>query len=413
MLNLGMISTRFNGLDGVSLESSKLADVLTQAGYQVAWFAGELGERFTPGRLHRSAHFATEANRQLEAACFGTSTRSPEISAALRNAIEDLKVALRSFLDDFSIDVVIAQNVLCLPMQLPLGMALTEVLAERDMPVVAHHHDFAWERERFAVHAVPDILGAAFPPVLRRMRHVVIQSSAAAELRRRRGVEATLLPNVMDFERGPASPGDGARFRVRAGLADDDVVLLQPTRVVPRKGIEITLDLAGALADDRVKVVITHPEGDEGHDYGRALRAQAAALGVDLRFVPPEHGAGRPRELALADAYAAADLVCFPSRYEGFGNALLEAFFHRRPLLVNRYSAYVSDIAPTGVRCIEVDGALDPVAIDEVERLLDDPAAWAEAIDLNYEIGRRQFSYAVLRERFLPLVEEVAAVPVA
>jgi glycosyltransferase involved in cell wall biosynthesis len=278
------------------------------------------------------------------------------------------------------------------------------------MPVVAHHHDFAWERERFAIHAVPDILAAAFPPVLHRMRHMVIQSRAAEELRRRRGVEATLLPNVMDFERGPAHTGDAARFRAYAGLDERDVVLLQPTRVVPRKGIEITLDLAGAVADERVRVVVTHPEGDEGPEYGRLLRARAKALGVDLRFVPTQHGYPLSAEQALADAYAAADLVCYPSLFEGFGNALLEAFFYRRPVFVNRYSVYVNDIAPTGVRCIEVDGALDPVALDEVQRLLADPRAWQEAIDRNYEIGRRHFSYMTIRERFLPLVDEVAAV---
>jgi mannosylglucosylglycerate synthase len=61
----------------------------------------------------------------------------------------------------------------------------------------------------------------------------------------------------------------------------------------------------------------------------------------------------RPR---LGDVYAAADLVCYPSRYEGFGNALLEAFFYRRPVLVNRYPVYVRDIAPAGVECIELNG---------------------------------------------------------
>jgi glycosyltransferase involved in cell wall biosynthesis len=411
-LNIGMISTRFNGLDGVSLESAKVADVLQSAGHTVTWFAGELGERFQPGMVHDRAHFATEANRQLEAACFGTSTRSPAITLALREATDELKVALRSFLEAFQVDVVIAQNVLCLPMQLPLGMALTEVLAETGLPVVAHHHDFSWERERFAIHAVPDILGAAFPPMLRRMRHVVIQSSAAEELRRRRGVEATVLPNVMDFERGPGQASDGTRFRARAGLAPDDILLLQPTRVIPRKGIEITIDLAGALDDDRVKVVITHPEGDEGHDYGRALRDQAARLGVDLRYVPVMPGEAVPGQLLLADAYAAADLVCFPSLYEGFGNALIEALFYRRPVFVNRYSAYVSDIAPAGVRCIEVGGGVDPLAVDEVQRLLADPASWSEIVEHNYQVGREHFSYATVRERFLPLVDEVAAVPV-
>jgi glycosyltransferase involved in cell wall biosynthesis len=412
LLKLGMISTRFNGLDGVSLESSKLADVLEEAGHTVAWFAGELGPRFSPGRLHPSAHFETESNRRLEAACFGAFRRTPEITAELRDATEELKAALRAFIADFSIDVAISQNALCLPMQLPLGLALTEVAAELDLPVIAHHHDFSWERERFDVHAVPDILGAAFPPLLHRMRHIVIQSSARTELERRRGVTPTLLPNVMDFERGPAEPGVGSRFRDHAGLAEDDIVLLQPTRVVPRKGIEISIDLAAALGDPRVKVVITHPEGDEGREYGRSLREQAGRLGVDLRFVEPQRFEGQSREAALGDAYAAADLVCFPSLFEGFGNALLEAFFHRRPVFVNRYSAYVNDIAPTGVKCIEVDGGLDPLAVETVRELLENPSEWKDAVDDNYEIGRRCFSYQVIRERILPLVDEVMSIGV-
>jgi mannosylglucosylglycerate synthase len=410
-VNLGMISTRFSGLDGVSLESAKVAEVLEAAGHHVAWFAGELGDNFQPGMVHSRAHFETEANRQLEAACFGTSTRSPEITNALRAAAEELKEPLRKFLRDFQIDVVVAQNVLCIPMQLPLGIALTEVLAETGTPAVAHHHDFFWERERFMVNAVPDILGAAFPPVLPRLRHVVIHSGAAGALRNRRGVDPTVLPNVMDFERGPVHPGDGERFRAQAGFRADDIILLQPTRVVPRKGIELTLDLAAALGDDRVKVVITHPEGDEGHEYGSLLRARAEQYGVQLCFVPtqPQHTAAEPDGLLLPDAYAAADLVTFPSIIEGFGNALLEAFFYRRPVFVNRYPVYVSDIAPTGVRCIEIDGAVDSLAVGQIRDLLDDPTAWKAHVDANYDISREHFSYKVVRDRLLPLLEQAAS----
>lgn len=411
-MNLGMISTRFNGLDGVSLESAKVATVLRQQGHDVAWFAGELGESFQPGMVHGRAHFDTPANRRLEAACFGTSTRSPGTTRALREATEDLKTALRDFLDAFEIDVVIAQNVLCLPMQLPLGLALTEVLAETGLPVIGHHHDFSWERERFKVNAVPDILGAAFPPVLPRMRHVVIQSTAAAELRRRRGAESTVVPNVMDFETGPDRLGDPRAFRALAGVADDDIVLLQPTRVIPRKGIEMTIDLAAELADPRIKVIITHQDGDEGHEYGRSLREKADRLGVDLRNAPVRHFSADPGQPTLADAYAAADLVCFPSLYEGFGNALLETFFYRRPVFVNRYLPYVTDIAPTGVQCIEVNGAVHPDAVKEVVRLLEDPSRADEAVARNYEIATEHFSFKVLRERYAPLVSEVAAVKV-
>jgi mannosylglucosylglycerate synthase len=407
-LVVGMVSTRFAGTDGVTLEAAKLAEVLAAAGHRVVWFAGELGERFAPGRLHPPAHFESEANRALEAACFGVRTRDPATTALIRERCDDLKAALRGFLGEFGVDLVVAQNVLCLPMQLPLGLALTEVLVEEDLPVLAHHHDFWWERDRFFPNAAADLLGAAFPPALQRMAHLVINTAAARELARRRAVEATVLPNVMDFERGPARPGDGARYRQAAGLGPGDLLLLQPTRVVPRKWIEATVEVAGRLpaaGGPPVTVAVTHAEGDEGHGYGAHLRELAARLGVDLRFVAAGEGGGGPE---LADAYAAADLVCFPSVWEGFGNALLEAFFHRRPVLVNRYPVYADDIAPAGVRCIELDGEVTDRAVAEVRDLLAEPERGRAMAEANYQAGRRHFSYATVRERVLPLVDRLA-----
>jgi hypothetical protein len=36
-------------------------------------------------------------------------------------------------------------------LNIPLGLALTELIAETDIPVIGHHHDFFWERKRFLV----------------------------------------------------------------------------------------------------------------------------------------------------------------------------------------------------------------------------------------------------------------------
>jgi glycosyltransferase involved in cell wall biosynthesis len=330
------------------------------------------------------------------------------VTRSLENRAAELKTLLRWFLRDFDVDVVVVQNALCLPMHVPLGMALAELLAETGIPAVAHHHDFAWERERFRRPQVPDVLRAAFPPALPGLWHLTIQSAARDQLRRRRGIAATVLPNVMDFEEEPAR-GDGAAYRDWAGVGPDDLLLLQPTRVVPRKRIETTLRLASQLDDGHVKVVVSHHEGDEGFGYGRRLREEAERLGVELIFAPVraeyEQDPARP---LLADAYAAADLVCYPSRVEGFGNALLEAFYHRRPLLVNRYPVYRRDIAPTGVDCIEIDGELSAEAVGRVAELLEDPGQWQEPVERNYQIGRRHFSFAEVRKRFLPLVADAA-----
>jgi mannosylglucosylglycerate synthase len=404
-MNVGMVSTRFHGTDGVSLEAGKLADVLEEAGHTVVWFAGELGHRFQPGSAHPLAHFKAQPVLRLTTAAFGKGAWSPSSPDALESLTAELKSALHRFVDEYRVDVLVAENVLCLPMHLPLGLALAQLLAETGIPAVGHHHDFAWERARFRHTAVPHLLATAFPPALDNLRHMVIQTIAQGELLRRRGLHAVVLPNVMDFERGPKPP-DGAAYRRIAGLGPRDLMLLQPTRVIPRKGIETTVQLAYELADEHVKVVISHEEGDEGTEYGDQLRAQAERLGVDLRFVPASADAhddpGRP---LLADAYAAADLVSYPSRYEGFGNALLEAFFYRCPVLVNRYPVYARDIAPTGTRCIEIeDGELTGEAIKRVAACLEDPHLCTDSVEANYQVGLDHFSYALIRERFLPLL---------
>jgi len=392
-MNIGMTSTRFAGLDGVSLEAAKVANALERDGHTFSWFAGELGEKFAPGMTDPAAHFEGGLNQGIEAAAFG-STDAPGLLEHIDTAAEELLGPLRRFVDVYAVEALIVQNALAIPMQLPLGVALAQLIEETRIPAVAHHHDFSWERDRFSVCAVPDIVARCFPPIAPNLAHVVINQDARDELRRRTGAEPLVLPNAMDFEHGPARSGDGQAYRERAGLAPDDLVLLQPTRVIERKGIELTIDLAARLADPTVKVVITH-ESDLTREYWDRLQIHADAAGVDMRLAPAGDGEG-----ALADGYAAADLVCFPSLYEGFGNALLEAFFYRRPVFVNRYPVYRRDIAPTGVQCIEIDGEVTDAAVAGAERWLSDPQSAVESIERNYEIGVQHYSYAVVREVF-------------
>jgi len=396
---IGMVSTRFAGLDGVTLETGKVAHVLEEAGHQIVWFAGKLGPQYRPGTEYPPAFFGTDQNRDLQRRSFGRDTRPAGTIEQVRAEAAAINRALHTFVRDFDVDLLMPQNALSIPMHLPLGVGITDFTLESSIPSISHHHDFFWERTRFWPNAVQDILYGAFPPPAPRMQHIVINSFAREEFARRRAIAATLLPNVMDFEH-PPERADPTRFRAEAGLQTGDLVLLQSTRRIPRKNIELTLQLAHQLADPHVKVVVTHPEHDQESDYWGFLRDRAERLNVDLRFVPT----GEPGRPTLEEAYAAADLVTFPSRVEGFGNALLEAVYHRRPVFVNRYPVYVRDIAPTGIECIEVDGRLSSTAVRQVATWLEDPGAWAEIVERNYEIGLENFSYKVLRRRLLPML---------
>ena len=260
------------------------------------------------------------------------------------------------------------------------------------------------ERERFAQCVVPEVLDEAFPPDLPSIRHVSINSIAAGELKRRRGLKSTVIPNVFDFDqpRPRRAPGIRGRLRRELGMNEHGLLVVQPTRVVPRKGIELAIELVGRLGDPDAVLLITSPAGDEGLDYLVALERLAEHHKVRLayaadRFAPDHEGKPLRPAHSLHDAYLAADLITYPSLYEGFGNALLEALYYGVPVLVNRYPVFVADIKPLGLKLVEIDGAVTDETVEEVRSLLantEKQRAWARH---NFEIAHKHLSYRVLR----------------
>lgn len=412
---IGFVSTRFAGADGVTLEASKWAAVLKEAGHACCWFAGASDRNSHTSMVVPEAHFQHEKNRAINERILGRKNRDPEITDAIHELRAFLKQRLREFLRDFSIDLLIVENALAIPMHLPLGMAVTEVIAETRIPTIAHHHDFYWERTRYAVNAVGDYLHMAFPPPLYNVAHVVINSPAQEELAHRKGLSSVIIPNVLDFEHPPVvDPEKTLRFRKSIGLGADDLMILQPTRVVARKGIEHAIELVGELRDTRCKLVISHQAGDEGLDYAQWLREIAEEKGVDLRFVSVEiadpineqepQNNGIRGGYSLWDVYPHADFITYPSLYEGFGNAFLEAVYFRKPMLINRYAIFVKDIEPLGFDLIQMDGYLTRKNIRDVKHVLQSPDRRRQMTEKNYEIAARYYSYGVLRNQLNYLV---------
>jgi glycosyltransferase involved in cell wall biosynthesis len=406
--NIGFVSTRFAGTDGVSLESAKWAEILWHYKHVSYWFAGKLDRAPEISMPVPEAYFYHEDNVWISERAFGVRTREPEMTRRIYQMADYLKECLYKFRDQFEIDILVVQNALCIPMHIPLGVALTHFIAETGIPTIAHHHDFYWERARFSVSAVEDILSMAFPPTLPSIQHATINTFAQQDLSWRKGAASVLVPNVLDFETPPEPVAGG--FRERIGLEPDDIMLLQPTRVVPRKGIEHSIALVSQLRNPKCKLVVSHESGDEGLEYRDALAELAEQSGVDLRFVHAELPASGPTGangvpgLTLGEVYAEADLITYPSLYEGFGNALLEAFYYRKPVLVNRYAIFVSDIEPKGFKVITMDGFLTRQVLDQVRRVVSDAEYRQEMVDHNYELGKAFYSYAVLRRKLRSLI---------
>jgi glycosyltransferase involved in cell wall biosynthesis len=412
--HVGFLSTRFAGTDGVSLESAKWAEVLWEQGHISAWYAGVLDRAAPDSMCIPEAFFGHPDNEWINQQLWGKKHRSPLVSQRIRDLAEYLKITLYEFIRRFDIDVLVVENALTIPMHVPLGLAITEVLVETEIPAIAHHHDFYWERQRFQVSAAIDYLDKGFPPRIPRLQHVVINEAAREELAWRKGIRSLLIPNVLDFEHSPEAVDDyAADVREQIGLNTDEKLILQPTRIVPRKGIEHSIALVRRLKDPRCKLVVSHMAGDEGTDYATQLQVLALEEGVDLRFFGHrvaefrQKNAQGEKVYVLEDLYPHADLVTFPSIYEGFGNALVEAFYFRVPPLVNRYDVYVRDIEPKGFRLPHIEGFVNGKAVSEVRRILDDAAYREELVNHNYEVAKKYFSYKTLRFGLQMLMDNI------
>jgi glycosyltransferase involved in cell wall biosynthesis len=432
--NVGFISTRFAGTDGVSLETAKWADVFEGVGFSCYYFAGELDRPPERSFLVEEAHFQHPEIKDVFSNCFGTRVRERVITRKIYDLKRKLKDRLYEFIETFEIDLLVPENALTIPLNLPLGIALTEIISETGMPTIAHHHDFFWERQHFMTNAAWEFLNMAFPPHLPTIQHVVINSSADNQLSLRTGISSTIIPNVMDFENPPPLAGDfqscgldsenktaadddyTSDVRQALGVADDEMLILQPTRVVKRKGIEHAIELVHRLGL-KAKLIISHASGDEGYDYERRVREYSKLMKVDTNFVAniinEERGLtenGR-KIYTLEDVYPHADLVTYPSTFEGFGNAFLEAIYFCRPIVINTYSIYTMDIKPKGFSVIEIDGYVSDEAVRRAQKVLKDPEHRNKMVKHNYETARKYFSYSVLRKKLENLISDCSGCP--
>lgn len=194
------------------------------------------------------------------------------------------------------------------------------------------------------------ILSLTVPASCRRAAKVLAVSKTCAE-EIGRYIPAAKGKTVVTYNACPpwiqAVPPDEARAYVREKLGVSEPYLLTVGTRWPRKNMELAVRAADRLPGDLPhRLVVTGKYGWGGDELGKR--------GLAVGYVSNE---------ALACLYSAADLYLAPSRHEGFGIPLLEAFRCGCPVLCS-----------TGGALPEVaDGA----AI--VERSWE-PADWASAI---------------------------------
>lgn len=362
MSTCAVLSFRLGGTDGVSVVAGTWIAALEGMGFDVVTVAGEGPVDVTLPDL------AIGRWPDGQAGVEGPMAASEDDVADLAERVAEAVAPA---------DLVVVENLGTIPMNLPAARAVARARSGR--PTLWHHHDPAWQRDRYV--GVDEL-----PRDDRAWRHVAINDLTTAQLGRR-GLRATTVRNGFDVHQ---PPGDRAGERARLGFGPEERVVLHPVRAIARKDVPSALRLAEAL--DATYWLTGPAEEDYADELDRLLDG-ARARGT--RIVHRSGG-------TTADLYAAADVVAFPSTWEGFGNPPVEAAIHRRPAAVGPYPV-ADELRALGFEWFD---PADPGTL--AEWLADpDPAL----LDRNLDVARRHLSLEAVADSLEGVLDEAGWSP--
>ncbi len=271
-------------------------------------------------------------------------------------------------------DLVVVENLCTIPLNLPASRVVARTLAGR--PAILHHHDPPWQRERFA--AVTEL-----PPDDPSWHHVTINRLTADQFAQR-GIQTSVIYNGFDTE---CPEGDRTAMRAELGVTSDTLLVAHPARAIARKNIPTAI----AIAEELEGTYWLMGRAEEGYDATLARLLAGARCPVIHRPVA-----------RTPDIYAAADLVVFPSIWEGFGNPPVEAAIWRRPCVVGDYPV-AAELAGLGFRWFS------PHRLEEVRAFLSNPDM--DLLDSNQAIARQHFSLDRARSDLVALLSGAGWLP--
>ncbi|MBE9546655.1 MAG: glycosyltransferase family 4 protein [Proteobacteria bacterium] len=256
--------------------------------------------------------------------------------------IENICVELQSELESF--DFLVVHNVMTMPYNLPLTYAIKKLADSGKIRVISWNHDSV-----YFYPDCPDIYRSEPWNILKTKFSSIyyiciskIRSEQFCELYKTKR-KITVIPDGIDpsgfFQLAP----DSCQIIHEQRLFKADLIMVQPSRLIPRKNIELGLRVVSALKKKGVNVryLITgayNPHEPKGVKYYRELKRIIKDLGItrevifiaeyrmkDGRKIVPDH-------TFIRDLYFIADILFMPSISEGFGLPLLEAGMIKLPI---------------------------------------------------------------------------------
>jgi glycosyltransferase involved in cell wall biosynthesis len=375
---IAIVHYRVGRTDGVSLEIEKRKTILESLGYKVRLISGPVqsGADFIIDELEFDAEEILDIKEQ-SFQYFNHPEKNPTI--LMNHILEVSEIIENKFLDyhkkeQFS--AVLIHNIFSLGSHIAAAAAFTRIADKTKIPFISTNHDYYWEREQYQEPTSEDIkhfLNEFVPPSRSNIQHVSINSLGRTALLEKRKIDSIVFPDIFDFDQ-PLWEKDefNADFRDRFNIKENDIVILQATRIVARKAIEIAVDLVaeldklktnlaehtlynGRVTDPTSEIIFVlagYAEESESA-YLSKLKAHIKSTGIHARFIHNSIAYRRSKDennkvYSLWDAYVHADLVTYPSIIEGWGNQFIEAVFALCPVVLFEYPVFKSDIKHEG-----------------------------------------------------------------
>lgn len=360
------------------------------------------------------------------------------------NHADVLEEKLLQAIHELGIDLLVPNNLCSGGYQPAAAIAFHRVIRKTGLPAIIHSHDFYFEDSdevNATCHTAESIYHRYFPPKLPKIQHVFINKIAQKELKRRKNIDGIVVPNVFDFGQESWVPDSyNHDFRESFGIAAKDIVFLQATRILDRKGVEMAIDTlariqqptyrnrlngistrAGGVVDSDSRVVllcagIVETIGISGA-YWQNIQNHARNLGVELvhagnrvrhsRGADNTAGTVTEKIYSLWDSYVSADFVTYPSYWEGWGNQFVEAVFAKLPILVFEYPVWTSDLAEKNFQVVSLGSKIAGTrenglvyapdqdydrAAEEIVQILINPARQKNMGEHNFMVAKTSFS---------------------
>ncbi len=202
--------------------------------------------------------------------------------------------------------------------------------------------------------------------------------------------EIAVVPNGVDIDE--FRPDDESRKRIREkyGLRDDEIVLIFSGHEFKRKGLRYVIEALPEIKEE-VKLFVV------GTDSTESYRELASKLGILDKVIFTGFVSD------ISEYYAASDIFVFPTLYEAFSLATLEAVASGLPILATKVNG-TEELILDGYNGFFIERDKKDIA-DKVTSLLDDNIR--RNISKNARETAKNHSWNEMAKKTLKVYEEV------